>query len=206
MASTRNAPLKFGDLIIPTNLYEVLGLNPGPELTQRQIHKAYLKRAADVHPDKHPASIAASAAAAFDRVSLAYHTLSDAALRSAYDSQGGASSAAAPPTAGAIDTGDRWFAAMAEGIRCSEIMPLMRLLPDIEARLGFGPGSLTAVNGLSWPGIDHGCDGGDGCELVHLAPDLVPTVKGRVLLCQAHKVVHQCGPRCSPTTKDDAAA
>ena len=201
-SNASNVPLKLGT---PSNLYEVLGVNPGPALTQRQIHKAYLKRAAEVHPDKQPPALNAEAAVAFDRVSLAYKTLSDAELRSAYDSLGGASSAALAPTAGAIDTGDRWFAAMAAGFRCHEVLPLMRLLPAIEARFGLGLGSLTAVNGRSWPGLDHDCDGGAGCELVQLTPEVIPGLMHRALLCRAHAVVHQCGPRCSSSTKDFAA-
>ena len=52
--------------------------------------QAYLKRAAELHPDKHPVARREEAATAFAKLVHAYRTLADPVKREAYEEGGGA--------------------------------------------------------------------------------------------------------------------
>lgn len=65
----------------PKGYYRMLGVVPGA--TVDVIKAAYRRRAKDLHPDKNPRSDARDE---FQRLSEAYHTLSDAKARATYDS------------------------------------------------------------------------------------------------------------------------
>lgn len=65
----------------PKGYYRMLGVVPGA--TVDVIKAAYRRRAKDLHPDKNPRPDARDE---FQRLSEAYHTLSDAKARATYDS------------------------------------------------------------------------------------------------------------------------
>lgn len=64
--------------------------HPSLALAHGRNPQAYLRRAAEFHPDKHPASRRVEAATAFSKVVEAYRTLSDPVRREAYEEGGGA--------------------------------------------------------------------------------------------------------------------
>lgn len=65
----------------PRGYYRILGLRPGADTTA--IKAAYRRRAKELHPDRNPRP---NAQDDFQRLTEAYHTLSDPERRAAYDS------------------------------------------------------------------------------------------------------------------------
>ena len=81
MASTKSDAAKIMDRIKDLDLY--LLLNVETDATEKEIKKAYRKKALKCHPDKNPDN--PKAAEEFHRLSDAYEVLSDEAARKAYD-------------------------------------------------------------------------------------------------------------------------
>jgi DnaJ family protein A protein 2 len=71
-------------MVIDTTLYDILGVSPN--VNERDLKKAYLKKARECHPDKHRGDPRATAT--FQEVSDAYEVLKDPQRRQAYDRYG----------------------------------------------------------------------------------------------------------------------
>lgn len=87
------------------NAYEILGLlaEKGPKYTDKELTKAYRRRALQVHPDKAPSATERSEYHnKFQELALAYSVLGDPVRRARYDAAGGGSLQEAL----ADDTGD----------------------------------------------------------------------------------------------------
>merc|ERR1712037_838199 len=81
MASTKSDAAKIMERIKDLDLYLLLDLET--DATEKEIKKAYRKKALKCHPDKNPDN--PKAAEEFHRLSDAYEVLSDEAARKAYD-------------------------------------------------------------------------------------------------------------------------
>merc|ERR1712037_81542 len=81
MASTKSDAAKIMERIKDLDLYLLLDLET--DATEKEIKKAYRKKALKCHPDKNPDN--PKAAEEFHRLSDAYEVLSDDAVRKAYD-------------------------------------------------------------------------------------------------------------------------
>ena len=81
MASTKSDAAKIMDRIKDLDLYLLLDVEP--DATEKEIKKAYRKKALKCHPDKNPDN--PKAAEEFHRLSDAYEVVSDEAARKAYD-------------------------------------------------------------------------------------------------------------------------
>ena len=81
MASTKSDAAKIMERIKDLDLYLLLGVET--DAAEKDIKKAYRKKALKCHPDKNPDN--PKAAEEFHRLSDAYEVLSDEAARKAYD-------------------------------------------------------------------------------------------------------------------------
>ena len=77
-------PSDLHEVLAASNHYEALRVEPGPELTDQAVRRAYLKRSVKIHPDKHPGRFASEASRAFQVVSAAYEALKDEGGRRYY--------------------------------------------------------------------------------------------------------------------------
>ena len=71
-------------MVVDTVLYDLLGVSP--DVSERDLKKAYMKKAREVHPDKNPDD--PDATEKFQKVNDAYEILKDPSKREIYDKYG----------------------------------------------------------------------------------------------------------------------
>ena len=71
-------------MVVDTQLYDILGVQP--DIDERGLKKAFMKKARDTHPDKHKDD--PDATEKFQKVNEAYEILKDPQKREIYDKYG----------------------------------------------------------------------------------------------------------------------
>lgn len=110
--------------------YVILGLEPGA--SPAEIKRTYRRLSRRYHPGVNPGD--RQAHAMFDRITEAYHTLSDPERRRQYDAAGGASSARPPAGSGAFEFAGFDFSFAAQGTEAATFSELFAdvLHPPVE--------------------------------------------------------------------------
>eukprot|EP00039_Didymoeca_costata_P012247 m.175559 g.175559 ORF g.175559 m.175559 type:complete len:709 (+) comp15429_c2_seq4:334-2460(+) len=175
---------------LPEDYYDLLNISRAADAGE--IRRGYLQQCAKYHPDKHVPALREKAANVFYRISLAFQVLSDPVSRDKYDSEGPRRSAVRKVPL--LKTGDESFNAMELAREYTAMVPILNMLPDIEASYDIPLGTLRT-------GVNPQCGDGAGCELALPILPKNTALQSRLILCRTHSFLHVCDENCSRKDK-----